>query len=77
MHKFAVRYRLDTSLDSHMFTEAKIRDSLKGFMLEPVRISSWQHLKTMYFITTDGGPAMAKMLALLHPDFEYQHVGPM
>lgn len=77
MAKFAVSYRLDTRLDSHIFTEKAIEESLKSCILEPVRVSNWNHLKTMYFITTDKGPAVANTLALINPNCAFVYAGSM
>ena len=75
MQKFAVHYRLDMRLSTHLSTVQAIHEFLKSYMLEPVRVNEWEHLMSMYFITTEDGPAMAKMLHLLSADIEFVYAG--
>lgn len=75
VQKFAVHYRLDMRMSTHLSTVQAIHACLKSCMLEPVRVNEWEHLKSMYFITTEDGPAMAKMLHVMSADFEFIYAG--
>jgi len=66
--KFAVHYRLDTRLENHADIVAAIDKILENHMLEPVRVTSWQHLMSRYYIVTDEGHKIAQAWALIGGD---------
>lgn len=77
MQKFAVSFRFDNRRADWAQVVDTIEHSLSKYMLEPVRISGWQHLTTLYYITDSDGPKVARLVACLYDDGSLVYAGPM
>jgi hypothetical protein len=52
-----------------------IEQQLSKYMLEPVRILVWNHLKSMYFLTDENGPKVAQLIDCLYDNDELVFTG--
>lgn len=77
MQKFVASFRLDNRRDDYQQAVDAIEGSLTKYLLEPVRISVWQHLTTLYHITDADGPKVARLVACLFDDGSLVYAGPM
>jgi hypothetical protein len=77
MQKFAVSFRIDNRLDNYEQNVEAIEVSLQKYMLEPVRITVWQDLTTLYHITDCGGPKIAHLVACILADGSLVYAGPI
>lgn len=77
MQKFVASFRLDNRRDDYQQAVDAIAVSLEKHMLEPARISVWEHLTTLYHITDSDGPKVARLVACLFNDGSLVYAGPM
>lgn len=68
MNKYAVAYRFDTRRADHQVLAKEVDQILEGCMLERPRRSVWQHLETVYYVTSAEGPNRAKAVELISDD---------
>jgi len=63
--KFAAHFRLDMREAGQEATAAGLDMLMENCMLEPVRVTVWNHLMSRYYITDERGPKYAQAWALI------------